>query len=246
MAVKNLTSKQVEEALNSTICKISALESRYGTLESEHRILYAKYQDALNAIKDKDRRLALYENANSPPSANSLEYKRIKKIKQQRRSDGRDGPRSAKKPGGQPGHKGVSRRHAPTDRKIHDFPGGRIPACSKCGGTQTRCTPEKRDIVDIRIIKTETRHVIHTAQCDSYGKRHRAPNDLPARGSYGKNAVAMMASICAANVSFESSKKAMYEIAGIRMAKSTVINCMARTCDALKKAAGTVAGSVKR
>jgi len=65
MAGKN-PSKRVEEALTIAIREISDLKSKYGTLESEYAGLHAKYQDALEKIKARDRRLALYENANSP------------------------------------------------------------------------------------------------------------------------------------------------------------------------------------
>jgi len=129
---------------------------------------------------------------------------------------------------------------------VHDFPGGKIPACSKCGGRQTRGIPKKRDIIDVRIIRTETRHTIHTAQCDACGKRHDAPNGLPARGSYGKNAVAMIASMREAHVTVGKIRKAMREITGISMSNSTIVNCLARICDAIKKTARSIAAGIKR
>ncbi len=70
-------------------------------------------------IREQDNRLRYYENENSPPSADSLEWKRQKaqRRKERARPDaaaGDDGTgEDRKKPGGQKGHKGVSRTHRP-------------------------------------------------------------------------------------------------------------------------------------
>ena len=56
----------------------------------------------------------------------------------------------------------------------------------------------KRDIVDVVVVPTETRHRIETAVCASCGGRAEAPNDLPREGSYGKSVVGAISELRAA------------------------------------------------
>ncbi len=122
-------------------------------------------------MKEKDRRLRYYENENSPPSAESLEYKRQKAQRKRERAsnrgNGSNGSSSGnnngtgKKPGGQRGHKGTSRRHDPQKTVLHTFQdndGTCSPVCM-CGGAMD-ITALIRDIIDFEPVRmTETRHI---------------------------------------------------------------------------------------
>ena len=231
MARNDLTREQLEEALSDAVSEISALKSRHGRQLAELR---EEFMAEISALK---ARLAYYENPHSPPSADSLEWRRLKKE--------RNGVRSERKPGGQPGHRGASRAHAPEKRRLHRFEGR--PRCARCGrkaGIDRK--PVTRDIVEIQVTATETRHHIQTATCDSCGTVRQAPNDLPKSGSYGRNLIGMITSLRAARVPFEGISGILQETAGIGIAKSTVINRTGRLCDYMQATAGRIRGNVKR
>ena len=94
------------------------LERRVLALEEENAALHSEIEDLRAAIERRDRAterleklLKHYTNPNTPPSANSLEWKEEKRQRRGERRGG-DAPATGKR-GGQAGHPGVSRRHAP-------------------------------------------------------------------------------------------------------------------------------------
>ena len=84
---------QLEDAPSDAVSEISALKSA-------HERQIAEVMSELRALK---ARLAYYENPHSPPSADSLEWRRAKKEKKNMAA------KSERKPGGQPGRRGASR-----------------------------------------------------------------------------------------------------------------------------------------
>ena len=146
--------------------------------------------------------------------------------------------------GGQKGHRGVSRPHRPQGEEVHTFK--RAHRCARCGRrTRIDRKPLVRDIVDVEITATETRHMIQTATCRC-GAVCQAPSGLPVKGSYGSNMVGLVSALRASCVPFGSISGTVREITGIAVAKSTVINVTGRVCEAMRSGAGTVIGSVKR
>ena len=134
-------------------------------------------QSQVNTLAAK---INYYENPNSPPSANSLAWI------QERRQKRKDDQIEPKKPGGRKGHVGVSRRHSPSNTIHHNFQ--EIPKCD-CGHAMAISENQTRDILDVQIMTTETRHRTQTVQCVYCNRTRHAPNDLPANGSYGKKIV---------------------------------------------------------
>ncbi len=202
-------------------------------------------------IREQDNRLRYYENKNSPPSADSLEWKRQKaqRRKERARSDaaaGDDGTgEDRKKPGGQKGHNGVSRTHRPTRVQKHCFPGGRAPEC-KCGTTtEIMKKPQVRDMIGFKIKYTETRHETQRAVCPKCGTMHTAPDGLPRRGSYDTSVVTAVTKLRSEGVPHNRIPGIMSDILGVHMSKSTAINSIGRVCDAAKAPAEAIAEEVR-
>ena len=240
MARHSLTRDQLEDALSDIVSEISALKSAHerhlAELSSAHERQLAEVMSELRALK---ARLAYYENPHSPPSADSLEWRRAKKEKKNMAA------KSERKPGGQPGHRGASRAHAPKRSRTHRFAGR--PWCARCGLTaRIDRKPVTRDIVEIHTTATETRHRIQTATCGRCGTVQQAPDGLPGSGSYGRNLVAMITSLRAAHVPFEGISKILRDTAGLHVAKSTVINAVGRLCGSMRAPAGRILGGIKR
>ncbi len=202
-------------------------------------------------IREQGNRLRYYENENSPPSADSLEWKRQKAQRRKERAqsdaaaveDGAKGDR--KEPGGQKGHKGISHIHRPTRVQKHCFPGGRAPVC-KCGTTtEIAKRPQVRDMIGFKIKTTETRHEIQRAVCPKCGTYHTAPNDLPRCGSYDTSVVTAATKLRSEGVSYNRIPGMMSDILGVHMSKSTAINSIGRVCDAAKAPAEAIAEEVR-
>ncbi len=207
--------------------------------------LKSKYMEAVADNKRLQARLAYYENAHSPPSAKSLEWKEARRARRKARKaapEGGDGA-PARRPGGQPGHRGASRRHAPGRTARHGSDGGVPPECGRCGRGTVPGRPAARDIPDFEVVVTETRHAVQTAVCPKCGRGHVAPSGLPARGSYGKNTVAALRH---AAVPFGKIAGAVREITGVRIAKPAAINVTGRTRDAMRGPFRDIVGRARR
>ena len=242
------TNSELDAALSSAMDTISSLRSERDELlqrvDSQDRAI-ASLQQAPESVL---RKMAYYENPNSPPSADSLEWKERKRQKARERKDGNGPPKG--KPGGRIGHKGTSRRHKPEGEVSHGF--GRdakgnmaIPRCP-CGHERRYTGMRVRDIVDIRPIEAyETRHKIGTAKCGKCGSILEAESGLPRNGSYGKGVIGMMSEMRAARVPLELIPKAVKGISGLVLAKSTVVDMMARVGDALEEEAESIVKTVE-
>ena len=109
-------------------------------------------------IKKLESKLSYYENPHSPPSADSIYWRKQKK----ERKYG-----SPSKPGQKDGHKGVTHSFKPT-RTIHHT----VEKCSKCGSKKIiQTTQQSRIIAEIPKPSpiTVTKHVIPSYLCNNYG-----------------------------------------------------------------------------
>ena len=231
------------------------LERRVLALEEENAALHSEIEELRAAIERRDRAterleelLKYYTNPNTPPSANSLEWKEEKR---QQRKERRDEGAPAGKRGGQEGHPGVSRRRSPERVVRHRFRRRRegrrlVPdiACG-CGGRMEVATRRVRDITEIRITSEETRHVIEVARC-ACGRTAEAPNDLPARGNFGRRFVGLVAEARAGRMSLAGIARAVGAITGVRISGSTVNSIVARASDAVKPEAEGILRRVER
>ena len=110
-------------------------------LHEEIRQLKAIIEKLVESNKDLQKRLSYYENPHSPPSSNSLEWKKQK----QDAKKNRDFNSSKSKRGGIPGHKGATQKFTPTSTTHH-----KSSECPKCGSTNIFQTKtRKRVMVEI-------------------------------------------------------------------------------------------------
>jgi len=107
-------------------------------------------------IKNKklESKLSYYENPNSPPSSDSIYWRKQKK----ERKTG-----SPSKPGQKDGHKGVTHSFKPTRMINHT-----VEKCSRCGSTNIIQTTQQSRII-VEIPKPQpceiTKHVIPSYLC---------------------------------------------------------------------------------
>ena len=86
---------------------VSGLKAKIDAVQEENSLLR-------RANESLQRRPEYYENSNSPPSADSLEWRRQKRERARQRKEG-VGSKEGKKPGGRAGRPGTSRKHSPPE-----------------------------------------------------------------------------------------------------------------------------------
>ena len=91
----------------------------------------------------------------------------------------------------------------------------------------------KRDIVEMTVNVSETRHCIDTAKCAQCSKIIEAPHDLPRNRSYGKCMVGLVAVLRGARIPFRMISEVIKELTGTKIATSTVLYAYARAADAM-------------
>ena len=226
---------------------VLALDEKVAALVSENEELRATIRQRDRAIERLERLLKYYTNPNTPPSANSLEWKEEKR---QKRRQGKDEP--AGRRGGKVGHPGASRRHAPERVVRHRFrrrrEGGRLVpdvACVCGRGRMEVAARRVRDITEITITSEETRHVIDVARC-ACGRTAEAPNDLPEKGNFGRRFVGLVSEVRAGRVPLAGIARAVGAVTGVSISASTVNNIVARAADAMKPEAEAILRRVER
>ena len=187
-----------------------------------------KIRDLTSRIAFAESRLAYYENSNTPPSANSLEWQREKREKKEARKNGTSAPR--RKAGGRPGHKGTSMPRNPSRTEEH-----KLDETLKCCGHPMIIRTKKRYIKHLIPARCEqVLHCIDVARCSSCGKAVEAEHDLPKKGSYCKKLVGHVARLRAARMPVEEISKYLNEtVENMSISKATIVNIMARTAEAL-------------
>ena len=205
-----------------------ALRARVEKLEAELS-QFKKYEEFT------DKFLKFYTNADTPPSKESLEWKKEKREKKKRAKSEDQKPG---KLGGVKGHVGTSRKRSPEKTIRHNFNRKKdgkkriIDVKCDCGCDMVLGKPQVRDILDIEIIPSEIRHRIETATCTSCGSTKNAPNDLPARGNLGKTLAGMVLELRASRIPLKMITVAVASMTGIDLATSTICNAITRMADA--------------
>ena len=227
--------------------EVLALNEKVAALSSKIEELLAAVEQRDRAIERLERLLKYYTNPDTPPSANSLEWKEEKR---QKRRQGEGAP--AGKRGGRAGHPGVSRSRSPERVVRHRFrrrrEGRRLVPDVECGcgrGRMEVAARRVRDITEITITSEETRHVIEVARCPC-GRTAEAPSGLPARGNFGRRFVGLVSEVRAGRVPLAGIAGAVGAITGVRISASTVNNIVARASDAMRPEAEGILRRVER
>lgn len=149
------------------------------------------YFELLTLYEDAMRRLRYYENPNSPPSANSLVWRKQKKERREGRKD-RDGEEEPK-PGRKKGHEGVSHSFKPSETFEHA-----VDECTKCGSSDIAFLhQENRLIVEVPEPHpyTVTLHRINVYECSRCGSEVKPFVDIPENRMLGRNLLAMVTAL---------------------------------------------------
>lgn len=119
------------------------------------------------------QRLSLYENANSPPSKNSLLYREMRRNRRSEESGGS----APKKPGRKDGHEGVTQVFKPTGQVVHHT----MERCPRCSSTRLSVvSTERRTVVDVPepLPYTVKEHVINVYRCSGCGADNLLPESV--------------------------------------------------------------------
>ncbi len=202
------------------------------------------YVSELNEkLEEKDRKIAVlttrlkyYENAHSPPSLQSLQYKKRKQGDNKQQTEA--STKSAKKAGAQKGHKGVSRSHNPGRVVHHTFE--YTPIC-ECGNMMTKIGWKQRHITELIPAKIEeTLHVIEMAACKC-GKKQLAPAaGVPKSGSFGVQLCGAITALRAEKIPIKRIPVISKDLFGLNISVGAVNNIIARAADACESFMETI------
>jgi len=178
--------------VNKETLKVSAETNKINEVLAKSNTEILKQNQALiNRIKDLEERLKKYENQKNsrnssiPPSKDENRPKKTNSLR-----EGTD-----RKPGGQPGHKGVTLKMTETPDEIKEY----IPSFCNCCGRDLKGIPyklvEKRQIADIPEIKIKViEHRIYERECIcGHTATSECNEGIKNRIMFGKNIEALTA-----------------------------------------------------
>ena len=174
-------------------------------------------------IKKLESKLSYYENPNSPPSSDSIYWRKQKK---DRKST------SPSKPGQKDGHKGTTHSFKPT-RMIHHT----VEKCSKCGSKNIiQTTQQSRIIAEIPKPQptTVTKHVIPSYLCNNCGNTTTVSGVIPKKGCLGFNIIGIITSLWSARITLRNIAKMLKSFYCITLSPACINNSLHNTSLALE------------
>ncbi|MEM3099580.1 MAG: IS66 family transposase [Nitrososphaerales archaeon] len=182
-----------------------------------------------------------YENHNSPPSADSLLWKKMKREKKEKKNKGNCEP---KKPGRKNGHKGITHSFKPTQTIEHT-----LDRCNRCGSPDiTFSHHDNRTIVDIPEPEpyTVTLHKVSIYNCNKCGSEIKPDADIPEQGMPGKNLLAMISSLWHVRLTIGKIQSMLEAIYGLRLSTATIQSALLNVSSSLQRFADRVRSNIKR
>ncbi len=175
------------------------------------------YDSILQENKDLKAILSYYENAHSPPSSDSLQWRKEKKDRKSK---------NPSKPGAKIGHKGTAHNLKPTSTIHHN-----IQKCSKCGGSKIIQTTQQTRII-AEIPKPQpceiTKHVIISYLCKDC--RYTSITDaIPKKGCLGFNMIGIITSLWSARISVRNIAKMIQSFYSIKLSAACINNSLYNT-----------------
>ncbi len=174
-------------------------------------------------IKELESKLSYYENPNSPPSADSLRWRKQKK---ERKTE------CHSKPGQKLGHKGTTHSLKPT-RTINHI----AEKCSKCGSTNIiQTTQQSRIIAEIPKPQpiTVTKHIIPSYICKNCGNTTTISGAIPKKGCLGFNITGIILSLWSARITTRNIAKMIESFYSIKFSAACINNSLHNTSLALE------------
>ncbi|PJC50443.1 MAG: hypothetical protein CO032_04800, partial [Nitrosopumilales archaeon CG_4_9_14_0_2_um_filter_34_16] len=182
-------------------------------LKQENKRLQLLINDLIKSNDELKQKLAYYENPHSPPSSNSLQWKKQKQEKRQNR-DGKSNR------GGIQGHKGATQIFIPQRTTHHE-----LFACPKCHGTNiTQIKPKKRTMVNIPEPQpyTVTEHILHRYNCQTCNVTFQNNGNLPPQGSFDGSVIRNVVDMFSKRMPLSMIRESLDEQHGLQISNTTV------------------------
>jgi len=188
-------------------------------------------------IKNKklESKLSYYENSNSPPSSDSIHWRKQKK---ERKTENHS------KPGQKPGHKGTTHSFKPT-RTIHHA----VEKCSKCDSKNIiQTTQQSRIIAEIPKPSpiTVTKHIIPSYLCNNCGNTTTVSGVIPKKGCLGFNIIGIITSFWSARITLRNIAKMLKSFYSITLSPGTINNSLHSTSLALEPLVNKIRNDISR
>jgi hypothetical protein len=178
-----------------------------------HEKIILKLQEEIKQLKLK---LTYYENPHSPPSSNSLEWKKQKREAKKKR----DADSNKSRRGGIPGHKGATQKFIPTNTKHN-----KSSNCPKCGSTNISQTKtRKRIMVGIPqpLPYTVTEHVVYQYDCNKCYNHFQADDKLPPRGNFDGSTICEVVGMFSKRMPYDTIRITLEERYGLSVSCTTI------------------------
>ena len=163
------------------------------------------------SYKELQKRVNYYENSNSPPSRNSIEWKKQKREKRQ------SGP---SKRGEISGHNGATQKFTPTKTTRH-----KSDACQKCGSTDILQTKiHKRTMVGIPppVPYVTTEYNLYEYCCNNCSECFQTTGNLPPCGSFDGSVIREVVSLFSKRMPYDTIRTTLQERHGLKISCTTV------------------------
>jgi len=183
-------------------------------LQEEIRQLKIIIENLIESNKDLQKRLTYYENPHSPPSNNSIEWRKQKQdAKKNRDSD-------SSRRGGIPGHNGATQKFTPTKTQHH-----KSDTCPKCGSIDISQTKtHKRVTVGIPqpLPYVTTEHVVYQYDCNKCCNHFQTDAKLPPCGCFDGSAIREVVSMFSKRMPYDTIRITLQERYGLKISCTTV------------------------
>ena len=170
-------------------------------------------ESLVNTINKLEQKLSYYENPHSPPSSNSLQWRKQK----QEKRENRDGKSNR---GGIAGHKGATQKFTPQKTTHH-----RLSACPKCNGTNiTQIKTKKRVMVSIPPPQQHvvTEHVLHRYNCQTCHVTFQNDGNLPPTGNFDGSVIKSVVNMFSKRMPYDTIRASLQEQNGLHITNTTV------------------------
>ncbi len=181
--------------------------------DCDHEKIILKLQEEIRHLKLK---LTYYENPHSPPSSNSLEWRKQKRDAKKKRDTGSNKSRR----GGIPGHKGTTQKFTPTKTKHHYSSN-----CPKCGSANIyKIKTSKRIMVGIPepVPYTVTEHTVYQYNCNKCYNHFQADDTLPPHGCFDGSAIREVVGMFSKRMPYDTIRITLEERYGLNISCTTV------------------------
>ena len=173
-----------------------------------------KSNDSLvKSVNELKQKLAYYENPHSPPSQNSLRWKKQKAEKRQK-NNGKSNR------GGVLGHKGATQKFIPQKTAHHE-----LSACPRCSSTNiTQIKPKRRIMVAIPPPQQYevTEHVLHRYNCQTCHNEFQNDCNLPPTGDFDGTVIRNVADMYSKKMPYDTIRTSLQEQHGLHITNTTV------------------------